>query len=38
MRWWSLYPMGTLGLCGVLMLVVAICRPLRKSLYKRMFL
>ena len=38
MRWWSLYPMGALGGIGLLMLVVAICRPLRRGLYKRMFI
>ena len=38
MRWWSLYPMGALGLLGALMLVIGLCRPLRKSLYKRMFI
>jgi len=38
LRWWSLYPMGALGLLGLAMLVIAICRPLRRALYKRMFI
>ena len=35
---WSLYPLGALVLLGATMLVIAICRPLRDSLSKRLFI
>lgn len=35
---WSLYPMTSLVLLGITLLVVAISRPLRESLRKRMFI
>lgn len=35
---WSLYPLATLTLLGATMLVIAICRPLRESLGKRLFI
>ena len=38
LRWWSLIPLAALVLLGVLLLVIAISRPLRQSLYKRLFI
>lgn len=35
---WSLYPLIALVLLGTTMLVIAICRPLRESLSKRLFI
>ena len=35
---WSLYPLTTLVLVGGTLLVIAICRPLRESLSKRLFI
>lgn len=34
---WSVYPAIALGLIGALLLVIAICRPVRESLGKRFF-
>ena len=38
MRWWSLYPLVVLALLGLVMIVIAISEPLRRSLHKRLFL
>ena len=35
---WSLYPLIALVLLGATMLIIAICRPLRESLGKRLFI
>lgn len=35
---WSLYPLVVLMLLGITLLVTAICRPLRESLRKRLFI
>lgn len=35
---WSYYPMTVLVLLGVMLLIVAVCRPLRESLRRRLFL
>jgi len=35
---WSLYPMITLVLLGLMLIVIALCRPLRESLARRFFL
>ncbi len=35
---WSLYPLIGCFLCGMLLIVIAICRPLRESLHKKFFL
>lgn len=35
---WSLYPLIALMLLGITLLVIAMCRPLRESLGKRLFL
>ena len=35
---WSIYPCAALGLIGVALLVLAICKPLRESLGKRFFI
>lgn len=35
---WSLYPLIALWLLGITMLIIAICRPLRESLSKRLFI
>ena len=35
---WSLYPLSALALLGATMLIIAICRPLRESLSKRLFI
>lgn len=35
---WSLYPLSALSLLGLLLLMIAVCRPLRESLGKRLFL
>lgn len=38
MRWWSLIPLAALTLLGAMLLVIGLCRPLRQSLHKKMFL
>jgi len=35
---WSLYPLIVCLLLGMLLIVIAICRPLRESLHKKLFL
>ena len=35
---WSLYPLTALALLGITLLAVAVCRPLRESLSKRLFI
>ena len=35
---WSLYPMTALVLLGLMLIVIALCRPLRESLARRFFL
>ncbi len=35
---WSLYPATVLGVLGALLLTIAVCRPLRESLQRRIFL
>ncbi len=35
---WSLYPMIVFALIGVMLLTIAICRPLRESLHKKFFI
>ena len=37
MKWWSLYPMTALGLLGILMIIIGVNKPLRKSLHKKLF-
>lgn len=38
MRWWSLYPLTALALLGLALIVVGLCRPLRVSLHKKLFI
>ena len=38
MRWWSLYPLVAAILVGGMLLVIAICPPLRRSLHKKFFI
>ncbi len=38
MTWWSLYPLAALFLLGLMMIIIAICRPLRESLHKKIFI
>ena len=35
---WSLYPLITLVVCGIMLLIIAICRPLREALSRKMFI
>ncbi len=35
---WSLYPMIVFALIGIMLLTIAICRPLRESLHKKFFI
>lgn len=35
---WSLYPFTVCFLLGMMLIVVAICKPLRESLYKKLFI
>ena len=35
---WSLYPCVTLGIIGIALVVLAVCKPLRESLGKRFFI
>lgn len=35
---WSLYPMIVFTLIGIMLLTIAICRPLRESLHKKFFI
>ncbi|MDO5400337.1 MAG: DUF6320 domain-containing protein [Eubacteriales bacterium] len=35
---WSLYPLTVLGLLGIMLLTIAICRPMRESLERKFFL
>ena len=37
-KFWSLYPLIGCFLVGMLLIVIAICRPLRESLHKKFFL
>ena len=37
MIWWSLYPLTILSLVGLMLIVTGACRPLRESLYKKLF-
>jgi hypothetical protein len=38
MVWWSLIPLAVLGLLGLMLLIIGLCPPLRRSLHKRFFL
>ena len=38
MTWWCLYPLAALFLLGLMMIIIAICRPLRESLHKKIFI
>ena len=38
MRWWSLYPLAALGLLGLMLIVIALSPPLRRSLHKKFFI
>ncbi|MBR5094087.1 MAG: hypothetical protein IK095_03245, partial [Oscillospiraceae bacterium] len=38
MLWWSLIPLAALFLLGSMLLIVGLCRPLRRSLHKRFFI
>ncbi len=35
---WSIYPFVTLFMIGIMLLVIALVRPLRESLHKKFFL
>ena len=35
---WSIYPLTACVLLGVMLLVVAVCKPLRRSLHRKFFL
>lgn len=35
---WAFYPLTVLAMLGVMLLVIAVCRPLRESLHRRFFL
>lgn len=38
MQWWCLYPLTALSLLGLLLIVIAISRPLRTTLHKKLFI
>lgn len=38
MSWWSLYPLSALTLLGIMLIITGVCRPLRESLHKKLFL
>ena len=38
MRWWSLYPLCVLSLLGLMLIVIGLCPPLRRSLHKKFFI
>ena len=38
MVWWSVYPLTALSLLGLMMIITGVCRPLRESLYKKLFI
>lgn len=38
MRWWCLYPLTALSLLGLLLIVVAVAKPLRTTLHKKLFI
>lgn len=38
MLWWSLYPLTVLLLVGLMLIIVGLCPPLRRSLHKKFFL
>ena len=38
MLWWSLYPLTVLFLLGLLLSIIGLCPPLRRSLHKKFFI
>lgn len=38
MRWWSLYPLTVLFLAGLMLIIIGLCPPLRRSLHKMFFI
>ena len=35
---WSIYPLAVCVVLGVMLLVIAVCKPLRRSLHRKFFL
>ena len=35
---WSFYPLAAGGAAGVMLLIIAVCKPLRRSLHRKFFL